>query len=214
MEEHQKEQVEVISTPSRLLPVVPFTRDRKVANWVSRIGNPGVLATAGTLISARMVDLPGAWYWAGFSIILTIMAPIAYILWLLRKGKITDFDIYCREQRLGPYIFVILCGGITFAVMQVAFAPHLLAVIAGAGFAETLVMTLINLRWKISAHAAAMAGFAVLSFYLVGMLGLLFFLGIPLMIWSRVRLHRHTLAQTVVGSILGAGIFTLCLLVL
>ena len=84
----------------------------------------------------------------------------------------------------------------------------------GASLTQTLLMSIINLRWKISAHAAAMAGFAVLCFYLVGILGMLFLLGIPLMIWSRVLLHRHTLGQTIAGSLLGAGIFTLFLLLI
>ena len=196
------------------LPITPNSKSRRVARWVSRVGSPPLLATAGTLLSARAIALPAAWYWAGFTILTSICFPILYIYWLLRRGKISDFDIYYRDQRLKPYFFVMACGGLSLLVMQISLAPHLIVVLTGASLTQTLLMSIINLRWKISAHAAAMAAFAVLGFYLVGVLGVLFFLGIPLMIWSRVLLHRHTLGQTIAGSLLGASIFILFLLLL
>jgi len=196
------------------LPMTANTKGRRVARWVSRVGSPPLLATAGTLLSARAIALPAAWYWAGFTILTSICFPVLYLFWMLRRGKISDFDIYYRDQRLKPYFFVLACGGISLLVMQISLAPHLILVLTGASLTQTLLMSIINLRWKISAHAAAMAGFAVLCFYLVGVLGVLFLLGIPLMIWSRVLLHRHTLGQTIAGSLLGAGIFTIFLLLI
>jgi membrane-associated phospholipid phosphatase len=196
------------------LPITTNTKSRRIARWVSKVGSPPVLATAGTLLSARAVALPAAWYWAGFTILTSIFFPVMYIYWLLRRGKISDFDIYYRDQRLKPYFFVMACGGLSLLVMQISLAPHLIIVLTGASLTQTLLMSIINLRWKISAHAAAMAGFAVLCFYLVGVLGVLFLLGIPLMIWSRVLLHRHTLGQTIVGSLLGAIIFSVFLLLI
>ena len=196
------------------LPIIPNTKSRQIARWVSRAGSPPLLAIAGTLISARAVALLSAWYWAGFAILTSIGFPLLYILWLLRRGKISDFDIYYRSQRLKPYFFVMACCGLSLLVMQISLAPHLLRIMTAASLTQTLLMSVINLRWKISAHAAAMAGFAVLCFYLGGMLAGLLLLGIPLMIWSRVILHRHTLGQTIAGSLLGAGIFTVFLLLL
>ena len=57
-----------------------------------------------------------------------------------------------------------------------------------------------------------MAVFVTLLVYLFGRPLLPTTVGIPLMVWSRVSLRRHTLLQTIAGSVLGISILVLCLL--
>jgi membrane-associated phospholipid phosphatase len=64
----------------------------------------------------------------------------------------------------------------------------------------------ITLWWKISVHSAAAAGVATLIWSLIGAT-LPLLAGVVIIAWSRVRLRRHTVAQTIAGAALGFAIF-------
>ncbi len=193
------------------LPVLPLTRDRQVARWISRIASPPLMAVSGAIISALEIASRAAWLWMLYIIAFNILVPCAYILWLKRRGKVTDFDVYLREQRFWPYIVSLSCGGISWLAMAAFHAPRLFVVLFGATVGQGLIMFLINLRWKISAHAAGTAGIAVLIWQVLGAASSPVLLIIPLVGWSRVRLGRHSLGQVVAGSAIGATIFFLAL---
>ena len=93
-------------------------------------------------------------------------------------------------------------------------APILIITLGAAALVQVGIMFMINTRWKISAHAASMAVFVTLLVRLFGLPLLPSTVGIPLMVWSRVRLQRHTLMQTIAGSLLGIIVFVLCVLAL
>jgi membrane-associated phospholipid phosphatase len=193
------------------LPILPMTRDRQAARWVSRIASPPLLAVSAVVISAFEIASRAAWYWVLYILVFNILLPCAYILWLKRKGKVTDFDVYLREQRFWPYVFSLSCGGLSWLTMAVFHAPRLFIILSGATVGQGLLMFLINQRWKISAHAAGTAGIAVLIWQILGAAGTPVLLIIPLVGWSRVRLGRHTLGQVIAGSAIGASIYFLAL---
>lgn len=189
------------------LPILPITRDRRVARWISRLTSPPLVAVGGAIFSASEITGRNAWYWAIFIICFNVLLPSSYILWLKSRGKVTDFDVYLREQRFWPYIFSISCGAISWLAMAYFHAPRLLTVLSGATVGQGLVMFLINQRWKISAHSAGIAGVSVLIWQLLGSAGSPILLIIPIVGWSRVRLGRHTLGQVIMGAALGSCIF-------
>lgn len=194
-------------TLDQCLPVLPLTRDRRVARWISRVTSPPVLAVGGTFLTASEIASRSAWFWAFFIVLFTIGGPAGYVYWLKRRGKVTDFDVYLREQRFWPYIVSLSCGAISWLILAVFHAPRLFTVISGATVAQGLIMFLINQRWKISAHASGTAGMAVLVCELLGRASMPILLIIPLVGWSRVRLGRHTRGQVIAGSALGALLF-------
>jgi membrane-associated phospholipid phosphatase len=66
----------------------------------------------------------------------------------------------------------------------------------------TVVLLVVNRFWKVSVHAAGVTG---PIFALVFVFGIMLFplsLIIVLVSWSRIKLKKHTLAQTIVGSII------------
>jgi membrane-associated phospholipid phosphatase len=69
--------------------------------------------------------------------------------------------------------------------------------------AITLILLLVTLRWKISGHTTAMSSLAMLCWLLIGPAAAPMMLSVPLVAWARVRLRRHTLAQTLAGAALG-----------
>jgi membrane-associated phospholipid phosphatase len=154
------------------------------------------------------VTFPGARVWTLTATYLftSTFIPIFYVVWLVRTGRITDIDIQLREQRIGPLILTIVAGGIGSLVLAVGHAPLPIALAGLAIWLETAVILLVTLRWKVSMHSAAAAATATLFWCMLGM-PLPLLLGVPIIAWSRVRLRRHTLAQTIVGAVLGIIIF-------
>ena len=196
------------------LPVVQRTRSIIAARWVSNTFCPPVLAVTAIFMVATWLATPAAWLWSGFEILFGIAPSIGFILFQLKKGKVSDFEIYHREQRKGSYIFTLASGALTLVVMWLFAAPLLIIALSAAALIQVAIMFTINTRWKISAHASSMAVFVTLLVYLFGRASLPATVGIPLMIWSRVRLRRHTLMQTIAGSLLGISILSLCLMLL
>lgn len=73
---------------------------------------------------------------------------------------------------------------------------------AGGLALEASGIFLVTLCWKISLHCATLARTAALVWKLTGS-PVALLLGIPLMIWSRLLLRRHTPAQTIAGTLVG-----------
>jgi membrane-associated phospholipid phosphatase len=182
------------------LPDIPITWDSRLAVWVSSGLNPAVLAVISQILAAIQLSTPSAWRWIIYSILVTTAAPIFLLTVLLRKGKISDFDVFHRQQRYFPYIFIITLNIVILVTFLIGAAPTLLVVLLLSSILQGIIMFSINLRWKISAHSAGIANFCVFMVYLFGAAALPIFLIVPLMIWSRVRLKRHTFLQTLAGA--------------
>ena len=74
----------------------------------------------------------------------------------------------------------------------------------GVALIQILLVFLITLKWKISGHCTSAAGLSFLAIALYGEAVIPLTLIIPVIAWSRIRLGRHTLYQTIAGSFLGA----------
>ena len=190
-------------------PKAPQTRRGQLARWSSNIAHPIFISLSGVIIIAIAIGTPTAWKWAGISLLITVGIPSLYLFWLERSGRVTDFDVFIRQQRKGPYLVTIACLMLCWVTMFIGAAPQAFIIILSASILEILLLFLINLYWKISAHATTAAGFAVLIWQLFGPPGLLAILFAVMVIWSRIHLRRHTLFQTLAGALLGASLIYL-----
>lgn len=195
-------------SPSEVDASRPLTR---LAWWVTQIGSPPILGLIAGLIVAASSGQPAGWWQMGLYTLLTLLLPLAYIFWLLRRGEISDFHMPLRQERLKPMgmsLATAVCGWLL--LLRLA-APPLLLALATANLLQSFLYALITLRWKISIHAAVAAALATLSWHIWGSAVFPLAAGVPLVAWSRVYLRRHTVAQTVVGTAVGAGILLLAL---
>lgn len=194
------------------LPAVNQTRSIRVARLVSNIFCPPALAVYAIFVVAATLATPAAWLWSGFEILFGLVPSVGFILLQLKRVQVSDFEIYHREQRRGSYIFTLASASVSIFIMWLFAAPILIITLMVAVVFQTSIMFAINSRWKISAHASSMALFVTLLIFLFGRVLLPVGAGIPLMVWSRVSLRRHTLMQTIAGSLLGIAILSVCLL--
>jgi membrane-associated phospholipid phosphatase len=190
-------------------PAAPATLPGQLARWISNIAHPILISLSGVVVIALAMGTPTAWKWAGIGLLITVGIPSLYLVWLVRSGRVTDMDVFIRQQRKGPYLVTIACLVLCWVVFFLGRAPLTFIVILSASILEILLLFLINLLWKISAHATTASGFAVLLWQLFNPIGLLAFLFAALVIWSRIYLKRHTPFQTLAGGLLGASVIYL-----
>jgi hypothetical protein len=186
--------------------LAPSPWDEHLARWISRVASPPFVAASGVILSVQTIGTAAAWLWAGFYLLLVISLPAGYVFWLVRRGEVTDFDLRLREQRLRPFLATLSSAIIAWLALFFGDAPYLLVVLAGAAWVQIALLFGITLRWKISAHCTTAAGFVVLTWALFGSAAAPLVLTIPLVAWSRLRLRRHDLPQTLAGIFLGSAI--------
>ncbi|GAB4425898.1 MAG: hypothetical protein Fur0044_23910 [Anaerolineae bacterium] len=194
---------EAIGSPSASALFLPAW-DESLAHWVSRLGSPPLLAIASISLSAQAARTSTAWGWAGFYILVAIVLPAVYVLWLVRQGKVTDFDLKIREQRRSPFLVTLVSALMAWLVLYGGQAPSELVLLTGVGWVQIALLLAITLHWKISAHCASAASFVVWAWFLLGVMAAPFIFLIPLIAWSRLRLQRHDLPQTAAGTLLGS----------
>ncbi|OMH24840.1 hypothetical protein BKD30_07070 [Tersicoccus phoenicis] len=134
----------------------------------------------------------------------TVAVPMTVLVVLARRGRISGHYVPERSERTPVYAGTLVSGGLGMVLLVLLHAPRtLFAVMGGVGTGLVLVLV-ITLWWKISAHTAVAASVAVT---LTGWLGGPWWamLAVPVVVaWSRVRLRVHTRAQVIAGGVLGA----------
>jgi membrane-associated phospholipid phosphatase len=190
---------------SEYVIVSPEWKDRW-ARIVSGVLSPLSIAIAAVAVAGYAINDESALSWIALYIALSILPPTLYIMYLVRKGIVTDFHLNVRKERTKPFLIMTANTAVVFLVMLLLGAPKLILIVIATAVLQLFFMLLITLRWKISGHCTAVAGLVVLALALFGENLLPSTLLIPLVTWSRIRLKRHTLAQTVAGSFMGAVI--------
>jgi membrane-associated phospholipid phosphatase len=175
-----------------------------LANALSQIVSPPVLSVVMAGLCVARLSRSAAWLWAVVYVGLTVALPIAFLLWLLERGLVSDLDVQRREERIWPMLAALGGAAASLTILHLAATPHLLFGINLATFFQLLLGLAITLHWKISVHTTAAASFAVLMHTLAGAAALSLVGLILLVAWARIRLKRHTLAQTMAGALLGS----------
>lgn len=186
---------------------------KKFSEIISAIFSPLLVPTYGMILVAYLTILsflPANLLWTaiGITFVITCLVPVSAIVALYRSGMIKDPGLNERTERLIPYGIAILCYlGCAFFFYK-ASAPFWLPMFYAGGALATLINTVVNLWWKISAHGAAMGGLVALMFRIVASHYALYNMNVwlsaviilaGLVMTARVYLGRHTLWQVITG---------------
>ncbi len=190
----------------------------KFCKIISAIFSPLLVPTwAMILISYISVlsFIPTGALWAtiGVVFLITAIVPAVGILTLQRAGLVTDPGLNNRGERAYPYMIVMLCYGVCAYFLTRAGAPGWLPLFFLGALATSFINLVVNKWWKISAHAAAMAGLIAMLLRLVAVhqnvvsldgwiTGAVLATG--LVMTARVYMGRHTLLQVLAGAANGA----------
>lgn len=188
-----------------------------VAKGLSAVFYPLWIPTYGMILFCstihQVIALPFR-YWlvsVGGTLLLTGLLPISLILYQVRQGYIKDIYISNKEERTTAYIETAM--GFAFWWYLLAFilkAPQWLNGLAFGATVAIVLVAIINIFWKISAHLAGMGGLlgGIITYSLayntcsvpliVTTLGL-----ILAVMYARLYLNAHTNWQVIAGLSLG-----------
>lgn len=143
------------------------------------------------------------WIVASVAVLFGAVIPFFYLLHLLRKEKVTAIDVPLRDQRTVPYLVsaLIYLGG--FAALVMVGSSVAVYALMFCYVSNTLVISLINTKWKISAHAMGASGPLTALIVTFGWQLAPVLLLTVVIAWARVELKAHTRAQVAVGTLLG-----------
>lgn len=197
-----------------------------VAGSSSTRAAPGAADSAATTFTARFarvvtealtpavlvagIAVAVAWHsrsigWGIVAVLFASGIPITYIIRGVRRGHYHDHHVSVRERRPTVILFAAASVGVGLAPMILFRAPRELVALVVAMLAG-LVLTLAVTKWwgKVSFHSAVASGTATTLLLVFGPWLHLTWLVVGLVVWARVRLEEHTVAQTLTGAGLGA----------
>ena len=138
--------------------------------------------------------------YVSLSLIFGFLLPMLVVLLFSRK-KENSLDL--REERAVPLLVVgltYLSGSIILGMLYAPLSAVLLMFCYGT---NTLVTSIISFRWKISIHAMGVGGPTSALLYAFGPVGGAMGLILPIVMWSRLYLRKHTPSQVIAGAALG-----------
>lgn len=183
---------------------------KRLAVIISNVLNPFLVGLAIILILSfsSTPRSSEALKWASVATILSILPIFVAVIFLLRTKRLNTFFLDMREQRTRIYVLSGLCAIAGVGLLVYLKAPLMLV----AGFIASLLVTLIfmciNFWWKISLHAAFIAGWATILVILYGWGGTIVIPLVPITAWARTELKSHSWAQVTTGALLAAVIVT------
>lgn len=181
----------------------PATWSAWLARRISDVFSPPVLSGSVALLLTKLATPTwmAALTWSSLYILLADLLPLAYLVRLVRQGKVGDLHVAIRSQRLRPLAVMLACMALAFVAAIVLGAPRPLSVFLGIGLIQGVILTAVTVFWQISFHAAAASAMICAVAVLYGTLSALLLTPILLVVaWARLHLRRHTFRQIVAGA--------------
>jgi len=189
---------------------------KRIHQLISLVFQPLLIPTFAMLLLMNMdvfILLPLRWQLKAIvgTFIFTGLLPALPIWLLMKRGEVNDLFISKREERTMPYLFSFMAYVFWALFMWRTLQFPMFIVAMGMGSAVSIfIIILINLRWKISAHAAGMGGLcgSVFGVCYRTAINPVWFLAIILLIsalvaFSRLELKAHTPGQVLAGFVVG-----------
>ncbi|GAA4947778.1 phosphatase PAP2 family protein [Yinghuangia aomiensis] len=186
-------------------PATTSNLRRRGARLVTEVFAPAILVVGVLLAvgwhSTHSITGVG---WGLLAALFCGIIPISFILFGVRRGYWTDRHVRVRQQRAVPIAVTAACVIVGLCALAALDAPReILALILAmlAGLAATMAITAF---WKVSVHTAVAGGTSTILMLAYGPVMLVTVPAVALVGWSRVVLKDHTVAQTIVGALVGA----------
>ena len=189
---------------------------KKFHKAVSFIFQPLLMPTYGIIVFL-FTDLANffmpvwKWFAIGGTFLFTALLPAMPILLMLKNGQIKDLYISKKEQRTFPYMFSIIAYVFwTIFLWRILHLPHFFVAMGIGSILSIIIITIVNLKWKISAHLSGVGGLTggVFAYsFIMGvnpvfsMIAMLFISALTA--FSRIELKAHTPGQTLAGFTVG-----------
>lgn len=186
----------------------------KIAHFFSWILSPILIPTYAVFLCMwitvlGVLPLSLRWTVVGTVFLITCVVPALAIMLMYWMGIISGPGLNERSERYIPYVITMLCYLGAAYYMHRIHAPMWMIMFMIGGGGAAMLSCIVNIWWKISAHAAAIGGLLALSVriasdgvnihpimpWVIGIVVLCGILGT-----SRLQLGRHTFWQVFAGT--------------
>lgn len=137
------------------------------------------------------------------------------ILFQIRKGRYSDVDISKREERYSFYeilYFLVFLYFVAAVFLKGIFFP--LSIIAFGVMMGIVIFNFANYFLKASVHTAVACAYVTTLVIIYGSNGfLLTFWIVPVVVWARLYLKKHTFLEAVTGGAIGISITLITFLI-
>ena len=188
-----------------------------VANFMSSALSPILMPTYGVFLVMWVSVLCLLPYGTRVAVLLVCMGitcilPLIFLSVLRHFKLIKDLHVEVREQRFLPYLFTALCYIAAAYYLYYCHSPQWFIMFMVGSAVTVLVMMLINLKWKISAHMAGIGGVVALVYQIhvqgLSAFDLFWLLCFTIIVAgalgsARLVLKRHDTLQVLAGVVLG-----------
>lgn len=175
-------------------------RKSKISSFVSNITRaPLISIPTFIIINFFLLDSMDFIKITTISIFFAAILPVIAIVITKKAG----IDLSMRTNRIYPFIIGIISYLIGTVILLLVHAPLITTILMFCYFSNTLIMFLINLHWKISIHAIGVSGPTTVLIFVFGYFGAILGLILPIVMWNRLYLKKHTVFQVIIGALLG-----------
>jgi len=178
--------------------------DSGLADFVSKFVSPPTIALVATVSFSLWSPIGLGSLPPSLSILLCFSLfaffPFLPILYYHRK-KVVDLYVSKKETRT-PFFLIALATYSLAAIIFFTTNTKIMFPLALGYTFVTIILLFINKFWKVSVHSAGVTGPIFALIFVFGIIVLPLSLLILLVSWSRIKLHKHTFRQTLVGALI------------
>lgn len=163
-----------------------------------------------------VLGLAIAWYelpfwpglaWAAVYGFFVSLAPILFVLYLLRSGRIAELHMSNTAERHLPYLVALGSAAVMYGILLLSDGPGLLRCLTLFNLIELAALGIINITWLISIHTTGIMAAMLIVGLVFGWPASLIVLPFVIVVSAvRLFLRRHTPGQVLAG--LGLGVFS------
>lgn len=188
-----------------------------LANFMSSALSPLLMPTYGVFLVLWVSVLCLLPYGTRVAVLLvcmgiTCIVPLIFLSVLRHFKLVKDLHVEVREQRFIPYMFTAVCYLSAAYYLYYCHSPQWFIMFMVGSAVTVVVMALINLKWKISAHMAGIGGLVALVYQIhvqgLSAFDLFWLLCFTIIVAgglgsARLVLKRHDTLQVLAGAVVG-----------
>ena len=176
-----------------------------IARWLSIVFHPFVMVGVMVGAAAAARQTVGEAARSVGTVVLFTIVPLGVLMWRqVHRGKWENADASNRADR--PVLYVVLGVALTALLAYLTlFGPQSFMVRGVVATLGMMGVCAIATRWiKVSLHMAFATLAATALVLTHSPMGYALLVALPALVWSRLTLGRHTPAELILGTVIGA----------
>jgi membrane-associated phospholipid phosphatase len=168
------------------------------------VSPPTIFVVLGLALAWHELPLLPGFLWAAVYGLIVSLAPILFVLYLLKTGRIKELHMSNTGERHLPYLSAVFFALLVYGLIVWFDGPELLRCLSLFNVVELVALALINIFWLISIHATGvMAALVIVGLVYGWAYSLIVLPFVVSVVWVRLYLKRHTPMQVTAGLLLG-----------